>query len=80
VSNVGIEPPLQPLTGRHLTLGSANREDGALPDIAADNFWGRDQEPSIFDIRVFTPLAPYRCSIGSCNRLWYRLGEGQMSL
>jgi len=22
---------------------------------------------------------PYRCSIGSCNRLGYRLGEGQMS-
>ena len=43
VSNVRIEPPLQPPTGKHLTLGSANREDGACPDIAADNFWGRDQ-------------------------------------
>ena len=25
VSSVGIEPPLQPLTGKHLALGSANR-------------------------------------------------------
>ena len=28
--NVAIEPPLQPLTGEHLTLGSANREAGAV--------------------------------------------------
>ena len=40
--NVGIERPLQPLTGKHLTLGSANKEDGARLDIAADNFWGRN--------------------------------------
>ena len=31
--NVGIEPPLQPLTGEHLTLGSPNRKDGAHLDI-----------------------------------------------
>jgi len=28
--NVKIEPPLQPLTGEHLTLGSAKREVGAV--------------------------------------------------
>ena len=41
--NVRIEPPLQPLTGEYLTLGSENREDGARLNIAADNFWGRVQ-------------------------------------
>ena len=41
--NVGIEPPLQPLTGEHLTLRSANRNDGAHLDISADNPWGRDR-------------------------------------
>ena len=41
--NVGIEPPLQPLTGKHLTLRSANRKDGAHLDISADNPWGRDR-------------------------------------
>ena len=53
MSNVGIEPPLQPLTGKHLTLKSANREDGARLDIAADNFWGREQNCAFFDVRVF---------------------------
>ena len=53
--NVGIEPPLQPLTGKHLTLRSANKEDGACLDIVADNFWGRDHV--IYDIRVFSPFA-----------------------
>ena len=55
--NVGIEPPLQPLTGEHLTLRSANKEDGARLDIAADNFWGRDRNHGIYDIRVFSPFA-----------------------
>jgi len=27
-----------------------------------------------------TAILTYGCSIGSCNRLGYRLGEGQMSL
>jgi len=40
--NVGIEPPLQTLTGEYLTLVSANREDGAHLDIPADNFLGRN--------------------------------------
>jgi len=53
----GIEPPLQPLTGEHLTLGSANRKDGACLDISADNFLGRDQNQAFFiDIRVFSPF------------------------
>ena len=56
--NVRIEPPLQPLTGEYLTLGSENREDGARLNIAADNFWGRVQNWAFFlDIRVFSPFA-----------------------
>ena len=55
--NVGTEPPLQPLSGEQLTLRSANREDGARLDIAADNFWGRDRSRAFFDIRVFSPFA-----------------------
>jgi len=31
-------------------------------------------------MRTQTVEWAYRCSIGSCNRLGYRLGEGQMSL
>ena len=55
--NVGIEPPLQPLSGEQLILRSANREDGARLDIAADDFWGRDRNRAFFDIRVFSPFA-----------------------
>ena len=55
--NVGIEPPLQPLSGEHLTLGSANREDGALLDTAAGNLWGRDWNYTFFDTSVFSSFA-----------------------
>ena len=62
--NVGIEPPLQPLSGEQLTLRLANREDGAQLDIAADDFWGRDGNRAFFDIRVFSPFAQsYRYTI-----------------
>ena len=47
--NVGIELPL---TGKHLTPRSANREDGGSLDIAADNFWERDWNRAFFDVRV----------------------------
>ena len=55
--NVGTEPPLQPLSGEQLRLRTANREEGARLDIAADNFWGRDRNRVFFDIRVFSPFA-----------------------
>ena len=54
--NVGIEPRLQPLTGEHLTLRSANREGGARLDIAADKFWGRDRNHAIFWRKGVQPL------------------------
>ena len=55
--NVGTEPPLQRLSGEQLRLRTANREEGARLDIAADNFWGRDRNRAFFDIRVFSPFA-----------------------
>ena len=48
---------LQPLSGEQLTYRTANREDGARLDIAADDFWGRDRNRAFFDIRVFSPFA-----------------------
>ena len=55
--NVGTEPPLQPITGKQLVLRSANTEDGARLDVAADEFWGRDRSRTFFDIGVFSPFA-----------------------
>ena len=56
-SNVQVEPPLQKLTGEVLVGASANREDGARVDVAADNFWG-DHQRAFLDIKVFNPSAP----------------------
>ena len=56
--NVVTEPPLQPVTDEHLIHRTANREDGARLDVAADSFWGNDRQRAFFDIRVFNPLAP----------------------
>lgn len=67
---VGTEPTLQPVTEEQLTQRSANREDGARLDIAAENFWGRDQQRAFFDVRVFNPFAPsYRnTTLSQCYR------------
>ena len=56
--NVGTEPPLQPITDEHLIHRTANKEDGAWLDVAADSFWGNDRQRAFFDVRVFNPLAP----------------------
>ena len=66
--NVGTEPRLQPLSGEQLTLQSANREDGARLDIAADDFWGGDRNRAFFDVRVFSPfMQSYRnTSLSQC--------------
>ena len=42
--NVGTEPSVQPITGEHLIHRTANREDGARLDVAADSFWGNDRQ------------------------------------
>ena len=49
------EPPLTPLTGEVLPI-SANTNDRARVDIAARDFWVKD-EMAFFDIKVFNPIA-----------------------
>ena len=68
--NVGTEPPPQPITGEQLILRSANTEDGARLDVAADEFWGRDRSRAFFDIRVFSPFAQSHrnTSLSQCYR------------
>ncbi len=55
--NVGVEPPLQSLTGEALSYRTANSEDGARLDIKAQGFWGGDRVSAFFDVRVFNPFA-----------------------
>ncbi|XP_064404503.1 uncharacterized protein LOC135349822, partial [Halichondria panicea] len=56
--NVAIEPHLQPITGEILSGASANTQDGARLDVAADGFWGSRFERAFFNVRVFNPYAP----------------------
>ena len=56
-NNVSIEPHLQPITGEHLSGASANTQDGARLDIAANGLWGSRYERTYFDVRVFNPHA-----------------------
>ena len=46
--NVSIEPNLQPITGERFATKSANMEDGARSDIAADGIWGGRFERTFF--------------------------------
>ena len=55
--NVGIEPPLQPLSGETMSYQSANSTDGARLDVKAQGFWGCETQCSFFDVKVFNPLA-----------------------
>ena len=68
--DVCIEPGLQPVSSEILTGASANRQDGARLDIAANGFWGGSYERTFFDVRVFNPHAPSnRCTPpSSCYR------------
>ena len=52
-NDVCVEPHLQPLSGEVLTGASANTEEGARLDIAANGFWGGRFERAYFDVRVF---------------------------
>ena len=56
-SDVGIEPPLQPLDNELLCYATANHEGGARLDVVAGDFWGRNRQRAFFDIRVFNPFA-----------------------
>ena len=69
--NVAIEPDLQPISNEALHLASANTDDGARLDIAADGFWGSSSQRTFFDVRIFNPLAPSNSNhtnILSCYR------------
>ena len=57
-NDVCTEPHLQPITGEHLSGASANTQDGARLDIAANGLWGGRFERTFFDVRVFNPHAP----------------------
>ena len=63
--NVAIEPHLQPLSGKHMNLLTANTDTNAHLDIAADGVWGGRFKRSYFDVRVFNPF----CSVKSANTL-----------
>ena len=56
--DVCIEPELQPVSDEALAGASANRQDGARLDIAANGFWEGTFERTYFDVRVFNPHAP----------------------
>ena len=57
-NNVCTEPHLQPVTGKQLNGATANSQDGARLDIAANGLWGGRTERTFFDVRVFNPHAP----------------------
>ena len=54
-NNISIEPHLQPVTDEVFSGASANQQDGARLDMAAN---GYGEDVLNFDIRVFNPLAP----------------------
>ena len=68
-SDVLVEPPLQNLSGEHLSNATANRQDQARADIAARGFWGRHQR-AFFDVRIFNPFARsyLNSSLSSCHK------------
>ena len=56
--SMSTEPHLQPMTGEVMSGLSANIQDGARLDIAADGFGGSRFEQAFFDVKVFNPYAP----------------------
>ena len=50
---MSTEPHLQPISSEQLTGASANTQDGARLDVAANGLWGGWYERTYFDIRVF---------------------------
>ena len=54
--DVCIEPPLQELTGEHLSYKTANISPEARLDVCARGVWSTNQR-AFFDVRVFDPNA-----------------------
>ena len=63
-TNVEIEPHLQPLTGEHFPLRTANSEQNARLDVVVNGVWGGRFERTFFDVRNFV------CSIRLLNQIW----------
>ena len=57
-NDVSVEPHLQPITSEQLSGVSANTQDGARLDIAANGLWGSRYERTFFDVRVSTHMPP----------------------
>ena len=49
-SDVQVEPSLHPLSGKHLSLRSSKRNDGAHLDVTATNVWSHDRQHTSFDV------------------------------
>ena len=58
MSDVAVEPPSQPLTGKALVPISADCRDDAWADIHAREFWGRSWQGAGFNSRMFHPNVP----------------------
>ena len=73
--DVCVEPPLQALSGEHLSHATANREDNARLDVKVRGFWNTPHQCAFFDVRVFKPKSePYRnLEMATC----YRRHEGE---
>ena len=48
---------VEPLTGETFPLASANIEDGARLNVAANGFWGSCHQKVFIDVKVFNPNA-----------------------
>ena len=57
VTNVSVEPHLQPLTGEHLHLRTSIRDNQTRLDVAANGIWRGRFECTYVDVRVFNPFA-----------------------
>ena len=78
------------IRGEVHTYASANFQDGARLDVAADGFWGSRFERAFFVVKVFKPYAPsnrrpqpsacYRTPCASKKRGYERVGSSKLSM
>ena len=59
---------LNPTFSLFLQYKTANHDDNARLDIAANGFWGGQFERSYFDVRIFNPIAPSNQPLHSAYR------------
>ena len=75
MSQVSIEPDLQPISGEIFHRASTNIQDGARLNVAISGFLGGRYERSFCDVKVFNPHAPSNrnSNLASCYRTHERL-------